>query len=181
MLTNACVPHQMVEVSLDEETAKIGLTDLAPRAMAEHLAALKAGSAAAAAGDLVLGADQVLELDDGAMLSKPGSRDEAATQLRRMSGRTHQLHSAAMIMEAGRPVWRATESVVMTMRPIGADFIHAYLEREYEFVRWNVGCYRIEGRGAQLFSAIEGSHFAILGLPLLPLLAYLRERGVITG
>lgn len=177
MLENAGVPFALVEASLDEAVAKAALAGLAPRELAQRLAELKAGSAMGGA-DLVLGADQVLELDDGSLLSKPDSRDDAAVQLRRMSGRTHKLHSAAVVLEGGAPIWRATESVAMKMRPLGEDFITAYLDAEYEAIRWSVGGYRIEGRGTQLFERVEGSHFAILGLPLLPLLAFLRERGV---
>lgn len=179
MLENAGVPFELVDAPLDEEAAKAVLAGMAPREIAERLSELKAGSAVGA-DDLVLGADQVAELD-GRMLSKPGSRDEAAAQLSRLSGRTHLLHSAAVILEEGAIVWRATESVAMTMRPLGEDFIQDYLDAEYELIRWSVGGYRIEGLGAQLFERLEGSHFAILGLPLLPLLAFLRERGLIAA
>ena len=148
--------------------------------MAEALAEMKAASVDAP-GALVLGSDQTLELADGTTLSKPGSRGELADQLRAMRGRRHWLHSAAVVMEAGAPLWRGCESVAMTMRPFGDAFLQAYLDAEYEAVRGNVGGYRIEGRGAQLFDKIEGSHFAVLGLPLLPLLAFLRSRGVMAS
>jgi septum formation protein len=82
-------------------------------------------------------------------------------------------------VEKGERVWGACESVKLTVRPLGEAFLQAYLDREYEAVRWNVGSYRVEGMGAQLFEEIDGSHFAVLGLPLLPLLAFLRERGVL--
>ena len=127
----------------------------------------------------MIGADQVLELDDGTMLSKPASRDDALDQLRRLSGQTHYLHSAAVVVEQGERVWGETESVAMDVRPLGEAFLQAYLDAEYEAVRGNVGGYRIEGMGAQLFEEVDGSHFAVLGLPLLPLLAYLRERGLL--
>ena len=179
MLEQAGVLFDTVEAPLDEEAAKAALRGLGAKEIAESLALAKAGSVTADPADLVLGADQTLELDDGIMLSKPASRDDAAAQLRRMSGRTHQLHSAAVIIEAGRPIWRGAESVAMTMRPLGEDFLRAYLDAEYDTIRWNVGGYRIEGPGAQLFKRVEGSHFAILGLPLLPLLVFLRERGLI--
>jgi septum formation protein len=78
-------------------------------------------------------------------------------------------------------VWSGIETVELSVRPLPDEFLHHYLDAEYEAIRWSVGGYRIEGLGAQLFDAIDGSHFAILGLPLLPLLAYLRERGVISG
>ena len=181
MLEQAGVPFEAVKAPLNEETAKAGLAGLAPRDLAERLALLKAKSVTTGPADLVLGADQTLELDDGTMLSKPASRDDAAAQLRRMSGRTHRLHSAAAMIEGGRPVWHATESVKLTMRPLGEDFISTYLDAEYEAIRWSVGGYRIEGPGAQLFSSIEGGHFAVLGLPLLPLLAFLRTRGLLEG
>ncbi|MGQ0661651.1 Maf family protein [Sphingosinicella sp.] len=183
MLTNAGVPFEAVDAPLDEETAKAGLVaaGFAPREVAEMLAEQKAKSAEAGPDDLVIGADQVLELDDGTMLSKPGSRDEAVAQLRRMSGAAHWLHSVAIVIQGGDRLWGETESVAMRVRPLGHDFIEAYLDAEYEAIRWSVGGYRMEGAGAQLFEAVEGSHFAILGLPLLPLLAFLRERGILAS
>ena len=181
MLAAAGVAFETVAASLDEEEAKTGLlgAGFEPRDLAEMLAEMKAKSAAAEAGDLVIGADQVLELDDGTMLSKPASRDEALAQLRLLSGGTHYLHSAAVVVEAGERVWGETETVAMDVRPLSDDFLQAYLDAEYEAVRFNVGAYRIEGMGAQLFEEVEGSHFAILGLPLLPLLDYLRDRGLL--
>ena len=181
MLEAAGVPFEAVAAPLDEEAAKAGLeaAGFEPRDMAEMLAELKAKSIETESGALVLGADQVLELDDGTMLSKPGSREAALDQLRALSGRVHQLHSAAVVAEKGERVWGETESVALTVRPLSEAFLEAYLEREYEAVRGGVGSYRVEGLGAQLFDRIEGSHFAVLGLPLLPLLAYLRARGVL--
>jgi septum formation protein len=181
ILEAAGVPFETVAADFDEEEAKAGLiaTGFEPRDLAEMLAEMKAKSVAAGEGELVIGADQVLELDDGTMLSKPGSRDEALAQLRGLSGGTHYLHSAAVVVEQGERVWGETETVAMDVRPLGEAFLQAYLDAEYEAIRHNVGGYRIEGMGAQLFEEVEGSHFAILGLPLLPLLDYLRERGVL--
>jgi septum formation protein len=183
MLAQAGVAFETVAATLDEDEAKAGLlaAGFEPRDLAEMLAEMKAKTASAAADDLVIGADQVLELDDGTMLSKPGSRDEALAQLRLLSGGTHYLHSAAVVVEAGERVWGETETVAMDVRPLSDAFLQAYLDAEYEAVRWNVGAYRIEGMGAQLFEEVEGSHFAILGLPLLPLLYYLRERGLLVS
>jgi septum formation protein len=180
MLEAAGVAFEAVPAPLDEEEAKAGLAaaGFEARDMAEMLAEMKAKSVVDGEA-LVLGADQTLELDDGTMLSKPGSRAEALTQLRSLGGRTHWLHSAAVVVEQGGRVWGETESVKLAVRPLGEEFLRTYLDREYEAVRWNVGSYRIEGMGAQLFEAIEGSHFAVLGLPLLPLLAYLRARGLL--
>jgi septum formation protein len=181
MLEAAGVPFEVRTGNGDEDTAKdrlrsegLGAADLA-RALAEY----KAMDVADAGETLILGADQTLECNDGTMLDKPRSVEELADQLRRLSGFTHQLHSAGVIVEAGAVTWSEVESVALTVRPLSDAFIARYLEQEYETVRFNVGGYRIEGPGVQLFDRIEGSHFAILGLPLLPLLGYLRGREVL--
>ena len=181
MLEAAGVPFEPIAAELDEEEAKAGLvaTGFEPRDLAEMLAEMKARSVSAPPDRLVLGADQVLERDDGAMLSKPRSRAEAAAQLRSLSGRTHYLHSGAVVLEAGERAWGRTETAALSMRELSEDFLTAYLDREYEQIRWSVGGYRIEGPGVQLFEAIQGSHFATLGLPLLSLLEFLRARGVL--
>ena len=183
MLEAAGVTFEIADARLDEEEAKAGLvaTGFEPRDLAEMLAEMKARGVAASAGTMVLGADQVLERDDGAMLSKPRSRAEALDQLRSLSGRTHFLHSAAVVIEQNERAWGCTQSVALSVRRLGEAFLRDYLDREYEAIRWSVGGYRIEGRGAQLFDRIEGSHFAVLGLPLLPLLAYLRQRGMLAA
>jgi len=181
MLEAAGVEYDSAEAVLDEEEAKAGLAaaGFEPRDLAEMLAEMKAKSVAAEAGTLVLGADQVLERDDGSMLSKPRSRAEALDQLRSLSGRTHYLHSGAVILEAGERAWGRTETAALSVRKLGGDFLEDYLDREYEQIRWSVGGYRIEGPGVQLFDQVDGSHFAILGLPLLPLLDFLREREIL--
>ncbi|QPQ54541.1 Maf family protein [Allosphingosinicella flava] len=177
MLAAAGVPFDVVSAPLDEEKVKERLRANGMDASSLALALAEAKARAAAAPLPVLGADQTLELDDGTMLDKPVSRADAEGQLRLLSGRTHRLHSAAVLIERGAVTWRATESVALTVRPLSDAFIQSYLDREYEAIRWSVGGYRIEGLGAQLFSSIEGSHFAILGLPLLPLLDHLRTSG----
>jgi nucleoside triphosphate pyrophosphatase len=181
MLQAAGVPFEAVEAELDEAAAKGGLeaAGFDARGIAEELAQLKALSVQAGKDALVLGSDQTLELEDGTMLSKPESREEAFDQLSILSGRTHFLHSSAVVAQDCEAIWWHCETVEMTMRRLGPAFLEDYLDREYEQVRWSVGGYRIEGLGAQLFERIEGSHFAILGLPLLPLLGYLRERGLL--
>ena len=125
MLEQAGVPFEAVPPELDEEAAKAGLAGAGfdPRGVAEELAQLKALSVAAAPGDLVLGSDQILELDDGEMLSKPESREEALDQLLALSGRTHFLHSAAVIAEDGEGVWWSSETVELAMRPLGGAFL----------------------------------------------------------
>ena len=179
MLEAAGIPFEAVEAELEEETAKAGLwgAGFDARGVAEELAQLKALSVRADETDLVLGSDQTLERADGTLLGKPASREEAWGQLTSLRGETHHLHSAAVIAERGEAVWWHCETVALTMRPFTDAFLADYLDREWEQIRWSVGGYRIEGPGVQLFERIEGSHFAILGMPLLPLLAYLRERG----
>jgi septum formation protein len=129
--------------------------------------------------DLVLGCDQTLELDDGTLLDKPG--DALATQLRQISGRTHRLHSAIVAAEGGRAIWRHVERATLSVRSLSDAFIDSYVAQEGPHVSECVGGYRIEGAGIQLFEKIEGSHQAILGLPLLPLLGWLRMRGVLAS
>lgn len=180
LLTAAAVPFDAVAPGVDEEAAKEALRGdgLDARALADALAELKAlRLSRRSPGDLVLGCDQTLSLDSGEMFDKAIDRADAERILTQLSGRSHYLHSAAVIVQGGTPVWRHVERVKMTMRPLSPDFIRAYLDAEWEECRWCVGCYRIEGPGAQLFARIEGSQFAIQGIPLLPLLDFLRVRG----
>lgn len=182
LLEDAGIPHDVMTASVDEQAAKESLRaqGLGPRDLADALAELKALKISAKRpGDLVLGCDQTLALDDGTMFDKAPDRAALARQLFQLSGKTHSLFSAVVIAELGRPVWRHVERVRMTVRPLSDAFIEAYLEVEGDALLGCVGGYRIEGRGVQLFSRIEGSHFAIVGLPLLPLLDYLRTRGIV--
>lgn len=184
MLTAAGVPFEALSPGVDEEAAKEALRGdgLDARALADALAELKALKVSRRApGVLVLGCDQTLSLDDGSMIDKAVDRDDARRILRLLSGRVHHLHSAAVIALNGEAIWRHVERVRMTVRILSDDFIDAYLEGDWEQLRWCVGCYRIEGPGAQLFSRTEGSQFVIQGLPLLPLLDFLRVRGVLAA
>jgi septum formation protein len=179
MLNAARVPFRMVESNLDEEAVKAGLVGLTAAELAGALAERKALAVTAGPADLVLGSDQVLERDDGSMLGKAGSREELAEQLRSLRGRTHRLHAAAVIARSGAVAWRHTETVLLRMRLFSDAFLETYLAEEYEEVRWSVGGYHFEGRGAQLFERVEGSHYAVLGMPLLPLLGFLREQEIL--
>ena len=184
MLSAAGVPFEPLSPGVDEEAAKDALRGdgLDARALADALAELKALKVSRRApGTLVLGCDQTLALDDGRMIDKAADRADAARILRLLSGRVHHLHSAAVIAFNGEPIWRHVERVRMTVRPLSDAFIDAYLDMDWEQLRWCVGCYRIEGPGAQLFSRVEGSQFAIQGIPLLPLLDFLRVRGVLAA
>ncbi|EQB06110.1 septum formation protein Maf [Sphingobium quisquiliarum P25] len=182
LLQAAQVPFEALSPGVDEEAAKGALRadGLDARALADALAELKALRVSRrVAGALVLGCDQTLSLGDGSMIDKAVDRADAERILKLLSGQVHHLHSAAVIVLNGEPIWRHVERVRMTVRPLSDEFIASYLDREWDECRWCVGCYRIEGPGAQLFSRIEGSQFAIQGLPLLPLLDFLRTRGVL--
>ena len=129
---------------------------------------------------LVIGADQLLAcgLVPGAeWLDKPRDLDEARRQLLQLRGRTHRLATAVCAAQGGIPVWRATSVPELTMRCFSEEFLDAYLAAEGEALLFSVGAYRLEARGAQLFSRISGDYFAILGLTLIELLGFLRERG----
>jgi septum formation protein len=169
------------QAQFDEENAKAELRSrrLIASELALALAEAKAMAVDAGPELLVLGCDQVLERADGSMLDKAGSRSELAEQLRSLRGRAHRLHSASVAVTAGEPVWRAAETATMHMWAFSDSFLESYLDREFDEVRWSVGGYHAEARGAQLFERIEGSHFAVLGLPLLPLLQFLREREIL--
>jgi septum formation protein len=182
MLDAAGVPHRPIAPAIDEDAAKaaLRLDGVEARDLADALAELKAlRLSQRLPGALVLGCDQVLALEDGATFDKPGSRADAEDQLRRLRGRTHRLLSAAVICEDGRPVWRSIETVALTMRAFSDGFIARYLDAEWPAISGCVGAYRYEGLGVQLFAAVRGSHWAVLGMPLLPLLDYLRVRGVV--
>ena len=127
---------------------------------------------------LVIGADQMLDLD-GRWLDKPADLEAAAAQLRLLSGRPHRLIAAVAVAEGGRIAWTQGDAVRLVMRPLSDAFIDRYLAAEGADVLSSVGAYRLEGMGAQLFEAVEGDFFAVLGLPLLPLLGYLRRAGVL--
>lgn len=181
MLEAAGVPFEVADAGLDEAGVKASLRvrGASAQQLALGLAEAKALAVAAEPDVLVLGSDQTLELASGEMLDKPRDRVDALRHLRALSGRTHKLHAAACVAIAGEVVWRDVETATMHVRPLGEAFLRDYLDREWEAVRWSVGCYHAEGRGAQLFDRIEGSLFAVQGLPLLPLLGFLRERGLL--
>lgn len=166
---------------VDEQAARDTLLadGATPRDIADTLAELKARKLAnRRPDDLVLGCDQVLDLD-GTILSKPDSPEEARDHLRQMRGRTHRLCSAIVAYENAQPVWRHVDEARLTMHSISDTYLDDYVARNWDSVRHSVGCYKIEEEGVRLFSAITGDHFTILGLPLLPLLAWLGSRGMI--
>ncbi|MEZ0244466.1 MAG: nucleoside triphosphate pyrophosphatase [Sphingomonas sp.] len=184
MLEAAGVPYQAVSPQVDEESAKASLlaAKVAPRDLADALAELKALKLSGLDPTaLVLGGDSVVALADGRLLDKPVSREDAAEHLRAMSGGTHDIFSAAVIAEGGRPVWRHVDRARLAVRPLSEEFIEQYLDAEWPEISGCVGCFRIEGLGVQLFSALQGSQFTILGMPLINVLDYLRVRGALTS
>ncbi len=182
MLAAAGVTVEAIAPNVDEESLRDGLKSegVTARNLADALAEAKAVRLSQRIGaGLVLGGDQVLALEDGSMLDKPVDQADAIAHLKLLSGRKHKLFSAAVIAEQGKPVWRHVDIATLTVRPLSEEFIARYVESEWDNIRHCVGCYEIEGRGAQLFSAINGSQFTIMGLPLLHLLDYLRIRGIL--
>ncbi|ODP36092.1 septum formation protein Maf [Sphingomonas turrisvirgatae] len=182
MLTAVGVAHEALPAHVDEDAVKAGMAGAAPRDLADALAEMKALKVSARVpGTLVLGGDSVVAVEDGTLLDKPVSRGEAEAHLRLLSGKRHDLYSAAVIAENGRAVWRHVDRARLWVRPLSDAFIADYLDREWPAISGCVGCYRVEGPGVQLFSRIEGSHYTILGMPLLNILDYLRTRGVLTS
>lgn len=185
MLDSAGVRFRVCPANIDEEETKHAMiakgasaADIATD-IASALAEQKARHVAPDfPGRLVLGSDQILQYD-GDILSKPVDRAAALDQLKLLRGHTHSLVSSACILLDGEPVWRGSDSAHLTMRNFSDDFAKAYLDAVGDIALEGPGAYRIEGLGAQLFADIKGSHFTILGLPLLALLDYLRREGVL--
>ncbi|WP_300538309.1 nucleoside triphosphate pyrophosphatase [Sphingosinicella sp.] len=181
MLTAAGVPFEALAPMVDEAELKRALaaegTDA--RGTADALAEAKAVKISRKLpGALVLGSDSVVALDDGTMIDKAPDRETLARQLRMLRGRTHRLVSAAVVAENGTPVWRFVGVARLAMRDFSDVFLEAYLDACGDVLLGSVGGYHIEGRGAQLFARVDGDQFTIRGLPLLPVLDYLRTRSV---
>jgi septum formation protein len=182
ILANAGVDHDVMPPMVDEQAIKEILLEqsLGARDIADALAEAKSVKLSAKHPTaLVIGADQTLALDDGTLSDKADTPADAVAQLHAMAGKGHRLFSAVVVSAAGVPVWRHVGTVRMMMRPLSAPFIASYVDSNWNDIRHCVGCYQIEGAGAQLFSRIEGDYFDIMGLPLLPLLGFLRERKVL--
>jgi septum formation protein len=178
MLEAAGIAVEVVAPGVDEAEFKGALR---PDSLALLLAETKARAASEKRpGEWTIGGDSIVSVD-GRLFDKPASREEAADHLRFFSGKSMRLVSAAALARDGRVDWSVADEAVLGVRELSDGFIESYLAAEWPEVGYCVGVFRMEGRGVQLFSTIEGSHFTILGLPLLPLLGALRERRLIAS
>ncbi|HEX7885309.1 MAG TPA: nucleoside triphosphate pyrophosphatase [Phenylobacterium sp.] len=178
VLDGAGVAYEATVAGVDEESVKTSLLaeGHGPRDIADALAELKAIRVSRGRPGLVVGSDQTLDLD-GTLYDKAESLEAARERLKLLRGKTHKLHSAVVVARDGAPIWREVVTASLTMRDFSDAFLEAYLETEGPNALGSVGCYRLEGPGAQLFSRIEGDYFAILGLPLMGLMDLLRQHG----
>ena len=183
MLEDAGVAVETARPGIDERAVEAAVegSGITPEELAAILAEAKALDVSERMpGRLVVGADQTLSLGDE-VLHKARDMEEARRRLLALSGRTHQLNSAVVLARDGQVLWRHVGVARLTMRPLDPAFVGRHLSRVGDKVLGSVGAYQIEGEGIQLFERIEGDHFTIVGLPLLPLLAKLRELGAIDG
>jgi septum formation protein len=180
LLAAAGVEAESVAPNVDEESFRntMRANGLPVRDQAMQLAELKAMRVSGKRPGLVIGGDQMLALGDQAF-DKPADLEAAKNHLRQLSGKSHTLETAIVVCEDGAPVWRHLARPKLTLRPLTEDFIETYVSACGETLLSTVGAYQLEGLGAQLFTRIEGDYFSILGLPLLPLLDYLRIRKVL--
>lgn len=181
LLQNAGVPTTAHPARIDEQAIRQSLAaeDAKPRDLADTLAELKARKIAQRHPQaLVLGCDQVLALNE-LVYAKPANLDEARLHLTQLRGKTHHLYSAMVLYDQGEPIWRHIGTARLTMRDFSDAYLQEYLDRNWPAIATSVGGYQLEGEGIRLFSAVEGDYFTILGLPLLPLLAYLSLRGFV--
>ena len=182
LLQNAGVAFASVGAGVDEDIIKTGMLrrHASPAEIARVLAEEKAKAASLKHNGLVIGADQTLDLD-GALIDKVDSLSDARVRLLRLRGRAHRLHSAVAVACAGELVFTGADSATLFARDFSDAWLEGYLDRNGVEILGSVGCYMLEGEGAQIFERVEGDYFTILGLPLLPLLSFLRGEGAIAA
>jgi septum formation protein len=180
LLAGAGIAFEAIPADVDERAVQQASGLSAPGEIAGLLAREKALSVSSQQpGKYVIGADQTLALGTR-LLSKPSGRAHAAEQLIALAGRSHELHSAVAVALDGKILFAETTTARMTMRPLAKTEIEAYLNEAGEAVTTSVGAYQLEGPGVHLFERLDGDHFTILGLPLLPLLAFLRSERLLS-
>jgi septum formation protein len=179
LLGNAGIEFEAIPANVDERAVQQSAALAGPGDIAAFLAREKALAVSMAeAESYVIGADQTLAVGQ-TLFTKPAERQAAAEQLRALAGRVHELHSAVAVARAGKILFQTIDVARMTMRPLNYAQITAYLDEAGERVTSSVGAYQLEGLGVHLFERIEGDHFTILGLPLLPLLDFLRRQNLL--
>ncbi len=181
MLRHAGLDFAAVPAAIDEAalTAGLAAAGQSARNIADALAEAKAVKQSLRhPAATVIGADSTLVLDDGTMLTKPDSPADAMAQLARMAGARHRLFSAVVVAQGGAPIWRHVGEARLWVRPLSDAAIAAYVAAQWDRIRWTVGCYEVEGAGVQLFDRVEGDPWTIIGMPMLPLLGWLRGAGL---
>jgi septum formation protein len=183
LMRNAGLAFSQQAAAIDERVIEQTLeaTGTTPADLALILAEAKAINVSERFPDvLVIGSDQTLSINDE-VLHKAATMEEASRRLLQLQGRTHQLNSGVVLARKGETVWRHVSIARLTMRPLSPEYVGRHLAKTGDKVLGSVGCYQFEGEGLQLFEAIDGDYFTIVGLPMLPLLAELRNLGAIDG
>jgi len=181
LLRNAGVEFDIVAAKIDESSLKLSLLEQAakPHDIADALAEYKARKVSQKHPKaFVIGADQILACGD-LIYDKPDSQQTVIRHLHELRGRAHRLHSAAVIYQGGQPQWRFVKQVKLTMRDFSDRYLAQYVDRNWPEISHSVGGYQLENEGARLFHRVEGDYFTVLGLPLIEVLGYLTERGIL--